>query len=143
MVWLVSLTRLLMHSTLKIWNNSYCVKKGGHIDYVHSLQLHKHKTALNCCQCYVLLFPGHVLFSLHCTVMRELHSKEGVVTEDECRGIKRISVSDHRLDQLSLVLCVKPKKQLKTAIKILKDQQNEMGIFGHEIHRALGLLLGE
>ena len=115
------------------------------MDYVHSLQLHKHKTALNCCQCYVLLFPEHVLFSLHCTVMKELHSKEGIVTEDECRGIKRIPDSDliHRFDQLSLVLCVKPKKQLETAITILKVQQNERSIFRHEIHHALGPLSGE
>ena len=76
--------------------------------------------------------------------MRELHSKKGVVTEDECRGIKRISIRNFKgFDQLSLVLCVKPKRQLETAIKILKDQQYEMGIFGHKIHRALGLLSGE
>ena len=118
------------------------MKKGGHIVYVHSLQLRKHKTALNCCQCYVLLFPEHVLFSLHCTVMEELHSYEGVVTEDECRGIQ-MEVSDDKFDQLSLVLCVKPKKQLETAIKILKDQQNKVPEFRHEIHHALGPLLGE
>ena len=76
--------------------------------------------------------------------MRELHSKEGVVTKDECRGIERMSVWDFKgFDQLSLVLCVKPKKQRKTAIKILKDQQNKVPEFKHKIHRALGPLSGE
>ena len=77
--------------------------------------------------------------------MRELHSKEGIVTEGECRGIKRMStVSDFKaFDQLALVFCVKPKKQLETAIKILKDQQNEVPRFRFKIHHALGPLLGE
>ena len=72
--------------------------------------------------------------------MRELHSKEGVVTEDECRGIKRISDWDFiGFYQLSLVLCVKPKKQREIAIKILKDRQNKVP----ELHNALRPLLGE
>ena len=66
------------------------------------------------------------------------------MTEDECRGIKRHSVLGfEEFDQLSRVLCVKPKKQLETAIKILKIQQNRSLEFRPIIYRALGPLLGE
>ena len=56
-----------------------------------------------------------------CTVMKELHLKKGVVTEEECRGIREECYSPHiRASCLSLVLCSKSEEQYKVAIKILE-----------------------
>ena len=111
---------------------------------IHSSYIGR-KTALNCCQTefYVPLFPEH------CTVMRKLHLEKGIVTEEECRGIKRIFFSNFEwFNQLSLVLCVKPKKHLETAIKILEVHKSELSGFMRVFHggspyQALGPLLGE
>ena len=73
----------------------------------------------------------HVLFSLYCTVMRKLHLKEGVVTEEECRGINKEG-SQFNLhiwaSDLSLVLCTKSEEQCKVAIKTLDGYLTRLAI---------------
>ena len=63
--------------------------------------------------------------------MWDLHQKGRFVTEDECKEIKEINEKCTARDSfrlLSLVLCMKTKKQIEAASKVLEGHISQLGV---------------